>query len=260
MDHYLAFALIDYASARAAELDDLNNDADVVRYALDLLDAVRDLPKDATGQRRCKSFARIKKETDKDRFNDLCWPLCIDYDIYNRFHSRMAFKNKIPRKHKPDPEHCSESYVTELQQRMGSVMSDWHLEPRSGNGGITGGGNFPHACSKCGSCEHVLDECTSTEGCSYPMCLSDQHSIFVCPMVMTRCGECGGLGHEKHTGLSITVMADYFNTARRVHLIASRLRNRDLAFVTRRNEVMGVLGVVEVAARFLLPLPEDEVR
>jgi hypothetical protein len=258
MDHYLAYALVDYASARAADLDGLKSDADVVRYALDLLDAVRDLPKDPYGQRRCKSFIRIKTETEAERLNELCWPLCKDYDIYNRFHSRVEFKNKLPRKHKPDPEHCSVSYVTELERRMGSAMSDWHLEPRSGNGGITGGGNFPHACSKCGSCEHVRDECASTETCSYPLCVSDQHSIFVCPMVMTRCGECGGLGHDKHNGQSTTVLAEYFNTAKRVHLIASRLRNRDLAFVTRRNEVMGVLGVVEVAAQFPLPNPEDE--
>jgi hypothetical protein len=41
-------------------------------------------------------------------------------------------------------------------------------------------------------------------------------------------------------------------------------RPQDLAYVThtcvtRRNEVMGVLGVVEVAARFPLPLPTDEL-
>jgi hypothetical protein len=47
--------------------------------------------------------------------------------------------------------------------------------------------------------------------------------------------------------------------ARRVHMIASGLRNRDLAYVTRRNEVMGVLGVVKIAARFPLPLPTDEL-
>jgi hypothetical protein len=67
-------------------------------------------------------------------------------------------------------------------------------------------------------------------------------------MVQARCGVCNGLGHTAHKGQSVTALAEQFNAAKRVHLIARRLRNREVAYVTRRNEVMGVLGVVEEPA------------
>jgi hypothetical protein len=66
MDHFLAYALLDFVSARAADLDGLNMDADVVRYRLALLDAIRDLPDIVILRRQDMPFAIGKNETDEE--------------------------------------------------------------------------------------------------------------------------------------------------------------------------------------------------
>jgi hypothetical protein len=246
MDNYLAHALVDYASARAADLDDLSSKADVVRYALDILDAVRDLPKDPMGSRRHKRFDRIKEETDEMRGKQMCWPLTTDYDVYVRFGKRWEYKNREPRKHKPDPEHFKKEYRGELESRVGSKMRDWRL-PVTGarDPDVAPGLLFPHLCAKCGSGDHSLESCRGAAVCSYPPCKGVDHSIITCPMIQTRCPTCNGLGHNNHKGRSITSLAEQFNAARRVHLIASRLLDGEVAYVTRTNPESGVLDVVQ---------------
>jgi hypothetical protein len=122
MDHGLAFAIMDYASARAANLDNLNMAADVVRYTLDILDAIRDLPADPMGARRHKSCDRFKLETDEDRGKQKFWPLTTDYDMYVRFRDRVGYKERVPRKHKPDREQFEEEYLGDLESRVGAKV------------------------------------------------------------------------------------------------------------------------------------------
>jgi hypothetical protein len=251
MDHGLAFAIMDYASARAADLDNLNMAADVVRYTLDILDAIRDLPADPMGARRHKSCDRFKLETDEDRGKQKFWPLTTDYDMYVRFRDRVGYKERVPRKHKPDREQFEEEYLGDLESRVGAKVETWNNESRAGTAvGLAEAARitFPHACAKCGSFYHAVDQCTSTESCVYPLCQSEAHAIVVCPMLHGRCDTCSALGHSNHQGLSTMVLAENFNAARRVHLIASRLRDADVAYTLKMSREAGFLELVEEVA------------
>jgi hypothetical protein len=53
-----------------------------------------------------------------------------------------------------------------------------------------------------------------------------------------------GLGHSGHGEYSITSTWEHFNAARHLHLVASRLRNRDVAFVVKADQA-GRMEVVE---------------
>jgi hypothetical protein len=251
MDHGLAFAIMDYASARAADLDNLNMSADVVRYTLDILDAIRDLPADPMGARRHKSCDRFKLETDEDRGKQKFWPITTDYDMYVRFRDRVDYKERVPQKHKPDREQFEEEYLGDLESRVGAKVENWNNESRAGNAfGLAEAARitFPHACAKCGSFYHAVDQCTSTESCVYPLCQSEAHAIVVCPMLHGRCDTCSALGHSNHQGLSTMVLAENFNAARRVHLIASRLRDADVAYTLKMSREAGFLELVEEVA------------
>jgi hypothetical protein len=245
MDHALAYALMDFASARAADLDKLSAFADVVRYQLDILDAIRDLP---PGVRNTgKGFAMVKAESVDARDKLCCHPIVKDYDLYNRYRARVMFENSLIRKHKIDKEHFSVEYQDHLEAIMGSPVESWHLLSRVGHSDWFGmeGDNFPHACGSCGSFHHTTDQCTSTQTCRYLPCQSETHEVAVCPMVTNRCSGCLGLGHEGHGEMSITVMREHFNVAKCLHLIASRLKNRDLAFVVQPHVDTGRLEIVE---------------
>jgi hypothetical protein len=95
LDHALAFALMDYASARAADLDHLSAQADIVRYALDILDSVRDLPYGVRNTGR--GFGMVKAESDDVRDRVCCHPIVKDFDIFVRFRARLLFENSLIR-------------------------------------------------------------------------------------------------------------------------------------------------------------------
>jgi hypothetical protein len=251
LDHALAYALMDYASARAADLDGLSTHADIIRYTLDLLDCIRDLPPGYRNPGR--GFAVTKTESNEERARIYCWPLVKDYDIYNRYYVRVSFENSLTRKHRLDPEHFTHTYREFLELAMDAKMENWNKLSRVGHKDwfIMEGINFPHPCRSCGSFSHGEEACTSEESCKYPFCLSNTHEISVCPMVTHRCETCMGLGHSGHGEYSITSTREHFNAARHLHLVASRLRNRDVAFVVKTNQ-SGRMEVVEETSLVML--------
>jgi hypothetical protein len=243
LDHALAFALMDYASARAADLDHLSAQADIVRYALDILDSVRDLPYGVRNTGR--GFGMVKAESDDVRDRVCCHPIVKDFDIFVRFRARLLFENSLIRKYRPDKEHFSAEEQDWLQTVMWSRVETWHLLSRLGHKDWFSmeGDNFPHACNRCGSFYHGQEVCLQVASCKF--CLSEHHQVTVCPMLTNRCTECLGLGHAGHGVMSITAQGERFNVFRLLHLVASRLKNRDLACVVRPSVVTGALEVVE---------------
>jgi hypothetical protein len=243
LDHALAFALMDYASARAADLDHLSAQADIVRYTLDILDSIRDLPHGIRNTGR--GFSMVKAESNDVRDRICCHPIVKDFDIFVRFRARLLFENSLIRKYKPDREHFSTEEQDWLHAVMGSRVESWHLLSQLGHRDWFNveGANFPHACNRCGSFHHGPEECASTESCKF--CLSEQHEVTVCPMLTNRCTECLGLGHAGHGVMSITAQRERFNVFKLLHLVASRLKSRDLVYVVRPSVVTGALEVVE---------------
>ena len=62
---------------------------------------------------------------------------------------------------------------------------------------------FPHSCTECYSYDHQEKDCDGTEllldGCMYPLCNGEDHTIFNCPVIVERCSICKEVGHvDKH--------------------------------------------------------------
>jgi hypothetical protein len=252
MDHFLAFALCDFLSARAADLDGLNMDADVVRYRLALLDAIRDLPDMGILRRQDMQFAIGKNETDEQRNNIRPWPIVLESPIYNSLRSRHEYTDGIVMKHKRDLAHFHETYLGFLEARMESPMHEWDGWCKHGHSNWFNyvGKRFPHGCGSCGSFEHERDRCESTVGCEYPYCRGLDHEMQVCPMIVERCGTCGRLGHTEHGQDSTVSLEENFRAAKHIHLLASRLTNRQLAFKVQKNTETDSLEVVEVQSPY----------
>jgi hypothetical protein len=261
MDHFLAFALLDFLSARAADLDGLNMDADIIRYQVALLDAIRDLPDTGIPRRDSElAFAVGKEESNEDRNAIRPWPIVVDSPIYNSLASRREFTGKLRMKHKLDVAQYSERYLKFLEGQMQTPMEQWDQWNKQGHGEWFNciGKLFPHACGSCGSFEHDRDRCNSTASCEYPYCLGLDHETMVCPMIMKRCVKCGGLGHTEHGEDSTVSLEANFNAAKHVHIIASRLANKRLAYKVQRNEETEALEVVEETSPYYKKLAADK--
>jgi hypothetical protein len=260
MDHYLAFGLLDFLSARAADLDGLNMDADVVRYQVALLDAVRDLPDVGIPRRDANmAFAVGKAETDEERNATRPWPIVKDSPIYNSLRKRRAFTSSLKMKHKLDMAHYSETYLKFLEGQMQTPMPEWDKWNKHGHSEWFNciGKHFPHACDGCGSFEHENERCDSTASCEYPYCLGLDHETLVCPMILKRCGICGALGHTEHGIDSTVTLEANFEAAKHVHIIASRLGNKRLAYRVQKNNETGALEVVEETSPYYKKLASD---
>jgi hypothetical protein len=253
MDHFLAYALLDHLGARAAELDGLDRDADVLRYQLDLLDAVRDLP-DTNFKRRDRGFAVEKDGSDPDIETTRPWALVIDYAMYVKFKKRREYKLSISRRHRMDLSHFEEEYVTCLELALGTSIKEWDKYHTTDHNRAFNmiGSHFPHACACCGSFEHGVDDCKDKgeKYCLYPPCHSSEHDISVCPMVTARCSGCGGLGHEDHNTWTTTRLAEHFNAAKHVHLTACRLNNNRLAYKVVEDPGELAMEVIEVESPY----------
>jgi hypothetical protein len=248
MDHYLAFGLLDFIAARAADLDGLNMDADVVRYQLAFLDAIRDLPDMGIPRRDgAMAFAIVKEESDEDRELVRPWPIVIDSPIYNSLRVRKEFTDNIIKKHKLDLAHYGERYLNYMEKQMESPMQQWDQWTKQGHGEWFNctGKMFPHACGSCGSFEHDRDRCNSTDSCEYHYCKGQDHEMVVCPTIMAKCDTCGGLGHKDHGQDSTVMLEANFSAAKNVHIIMARLSNRRLAYKVQRNKATDALEVVE---------------
>ena len=62
---------------------------------------------------------------------------------------------------------------------------------------------FSHRCTECYSYDHQGEHCDGTEllldRCIYPLCNGDDHTIFNCPVLISRCALCKEVGHvDKH--------------------------------------------------------------
>jgi hypothetical protein len=251
MDHYLAYALLDHLSARAAELDGLDSNADVVRYQLDLLDAIRNLP-DVGIIRRAKGFARNKDGSDPMKKMMRPWPLLVDYSIYVRFRQRREYKLSIPRRHKLDMSHFNPKYVLCLEAQLGTNIMEWDRSHRTDHGSIfiMVGVTFPHACGSCGGFDHDRKDCPEEKTCIFPACKEEGHDIMVCPLITHRCVECGDLGHRNHNKYTIPILAEQFKAARHVHLVACRMNNRRLAYKVVKEPESMMMEVEEVESPY----------
>jgi hypothetical protein len=260
MDHYLAFALLDFLSARAADLDNLNMEADVVRYQLALLDAIRDLPNTGIIRRQDMSFAIGKNETDEDRDLIRPWPIIKDFPIYNSLRSRRQYTDGLLMKHKLDLSHYSEGYLKYMEAEMESPMQEWDGWCKHGHSNWFNyvGKRFPHGCGSCGSFDHARERCDSTANCEYPYCRGLDHEMRVCPIIAFRCGTCGGLGHTEHNTDSTVTLAENFNAAKHIHMLASRLSNKRLAYKVQRNVETEALEVVETQSPYARKLVEEK--
>jgi hypothetical protein len=243
---------LDFLSARSADLDNLNMDADVVRYRLALLDAIRDLPDVGILRRQDLPFAVGKNETDEERNLVRPWPIVKDSPIYNSLRSRRAYTDGLEMKHKLDLAHYNETYLKFMEAQMESPMQEWDGWCKHGHSNWFNyvGKRFPHACASCGSFEHDTDRCDSTKNCEYTYCKGQDHEMQVCPIIVARCGICGGLGHTEHGQDSTVTLEAHFSAAKHIHMLASRLTNKRLAFKVQKNEVTDSLEVVEVQSPY----------
>jgi hypothetical protein len=260
MDHFLAYALLDFLGARAADLDGLNMDADIVRYKLALLDAIRNLPDMGIVRRQDLPFAIGKNETDDERDLIRPWPIVKDSPIYNSLRARRSYTDGLERKHKLDLSHYSEGYLKFMEAQMESPMPEWDGWCKHGHSNWFNyvGKRFPHGCGSCGSFEHERDLCDSTLVCEYPYCRGLDHEMLVCPIIVARCGVCGGLGHEEHGQDSTVILEAHFNAAKHIHILASRLTNKQLAYKVQKNKETDSLEVVEVQSPYTRMRIEDK--
>ena len=102
----------------------------------------------------------------------------------------------------------------------------------------------PHICLRCKSPEHCEKDCEEdpdTYQCTYPYCCDKGHPTESCPVILSRCEDCGVLGHDKSFHGKDEFPYDivqYFWTLKifaRHHQTANLLNNRELILVAPRS-------------------------
>jgi hypothetical protein len=69
---------------------------------------------------------------------------------------------------------------------------------------------------------------------------------------------CGGLGHTEHNTDSTVTLAENFNAAKHIHMLASRLSNKRLAYKVQRNVETEALEVMETQSPYARKLVEEK--
>ncbi len=268
----MPFVLLDRIAARLATLDKLR-EAGIRPYIHMILTWMSGyLPKSFYEVKDAKPFAKREYEfrspfpkfmtndvTSKDGVvqETKAWPMFYStaFASWGTVQQRMA---AMPRRHDFKFSWASREVVDMVENSFScpytaeppTFLLDKTLinDPRR-----FGGRYFPHACARCGCCDHLTDGCPNTEAisCTYPLCENrNLHNTRVCPKLNGICKECMMPGHykEDHLKLSMPKLWYEFQVAKHVGFMSAKLHNNNVAyqFMKKQNNVRSHIRKVAI--------------
>jgi hypothetical protein len=205
--HSLIYALIFRMCYRMANLHFLSMEADALRYSHYLLHSLKEVK---VFKRRTPSECGFRPWGKNN------W---MHFEGARPDHRHMAY----PFMAMKDTGYATSSTTKTIGEQMASNRRKFPIDPMGLTPGLReeledlNGGHLdnidvrkrvqalfghdkerPHRCSKCASGDHHATKCT-TKGlkCVYPRCLSTDHVLATCPVLISRCANCNRLGHHE---------------------------------------------------------------